>query len=88
MSEVGLTGKFLEILNFVVEDRGFHFEPDSPVSAILTPDVVDPETFIGCLADAKGCEASEIDQVLIMPETDTVDEMCERIEVGRSVITD
>lgn len=80
MSTGELTGKFLEIVNFVVEDRGYRFEPESPVSSILAPDVVDPETFLGCLADAKGCEVSQIDQVAIMPETDTVADMCARLE--------
>lgn len=80
MSTGGLADKFLEIVNFVVEDRGYRFDPSSPVSSILTQDVIDPETFLGCLADAKGCEVSEIDQVSIMPETDTVADLCARLE--------
>lgn len=88
MSENDLTGKFLEILNFVVEDRGYAFEADSPVAMILTPDVIDPETFLGCLADAKGCEVSDLNQVAIMPETDTVRDMCVRVEAARELATD
>lgn len=88
MNENDLTGKFLEILNFVVEDRGYAFEAESPVATILNPDVIDPETFLGCLADAKGCEVSEINQVAIMPETDTVRDMCARVAETRQLATD
>ena len=74
------TEKFLEILNFVVADRGYEFNADTPLARILKPDVIHPEVLIGCVADALGIEEGEVDQMNIQPETDTVAMMFARFE--------
>jgi hypothetical protein len=78
------TEGFLEILNFVVEDQGLRFERSSPLSAIIHRDVIDPETFLDCVAGAFECDPEEVSQDAILPETDRVETMIARLE-GRDL---
>ncbi|MEZ5721855.1 MAG: hypothetical protein R3D59_09415 [Paracoccaceae bacterium] len=79
MTKIDPTDRFLEILNFVMEDDGYRFDADTPLAMILKPRVVDPETFIGCIADSLGIEEEAVPQDLIEPETDTVSSMMTRL---------
>lgn len=75
MTHKNYTSEFLEIINFVVADRGYVFERQSKISDILNPDVLDPETMVGAAADALDVEFEAIDQGLISPDADTVESM-------------
>lgn len=79
MTAEDATHRFLEILNFVVEYDGYRFQPTTPLASIIKPGVTHPETFIGCIAGALEIEPEEVDQMKIVPETDTVLSMFERL---------
>lgn len=79
MSPESATESFLDILNFVMEPDGFRFEPSTPLERIVKPEVIDPETFIGCIAHALGIEPEEVDQLRIDPASDTVSSMFDRL---------
>ena len=80
MTEANTTKKFLEILNFTVEDRGYCFDALSKISDILKPDVVDSEVMLGCAADAMGVSIEDLDQAVINPERDDVSTMMSKLE--------
>lgn len=77
--ELSPVEKFLDITNFVVRDRDVYFDEDSPISRILKRGILDPETFVGIISSALGVEFDEVRQDLIVPETDTVATMFERL---------
>ncbi|MCB1331439.1 MAG: hypothetical protein KDK28_19145 [Maritimibacter sp.] len=79
MTKTDSTARFLENLNGVMECEGFRFDAETPLAMILKPRVVDPETFIGCIADALEIEEDAVPQDLIEPETDTVASVMARL---------
>jgi len=78
------TETFLRILNFAVAADGFRFDSQTPLRMIIRQGVTHPETFLGCVADALGIDETEIDQMLIEPEADTVAQMFEKMVGSRA----
>jgi hypothetical protein len=79
MSKEQAETRVLEILNFVVECRGYVFNRNTPLRDIMHYQVIDAVVFLGCVADGLGVAFDQINQDLIDPETDTVATMLQKI---------